>query len=256
MRISASSLGAIAVASGALLGAAMPAHASVRLDLTDVTGAVSLTCDTAFAISATNCNSGSGFSILGGGTGIGFNGTVGGFTVFTTTFVSNMPGDPAGATLDGSTTQVRRVASGQGDLRIDLSGFGYTMPAGVNKTLRGSSTLSSSDGSFAPTDLVFNQFIANAGNVFPVANVDPTVSCTMSLAASALCNTSTLAWADPLGGTFSMRDVQLIRLSTGARVNTTISGSVNSVPEPMTLSLVGAGLLGAAFAARRRNKMA
>lgn len=256
MRHAFGSIGKVAAVAAVLAGFATASQATVRLDLTDVGAAVSLTCDTAFAVSAVNC--GAGFTILGGGTGIGFNGSIGGFSVFTTTFASNVPGSVTAATLDGSTTRVTRTGVGQGDLRIDLTGFGYTLPAGTAKTLRGSASLTSSDSTFAPTDLVFSQFIANADNLFPTpGGGNPTLSCTMTpISASDNCATGSVNWFDPLGGTFSMRDVQLIRLSTGRTVNTTISGTVNAVPEPMTLSLVGAALLGVAVATRRRANKA
>jgi hypothetical protein len=249
-----SHIGKVAGAAALALAAMSSANATVRLSITDVGAAVSLNCDTAFAVSVVNCNA-SSFSILGGGAGISFNGTVGGFKVFTTTFASNVPGTATAAILNGSTTTVERLGVGQGDLRIDLSGFGYTMPVGALKTLRGSASLTSSDNSFGATDLVFSQFVVNADNVFPVAGVDPTVSCVMAISSSDNCNAPTVAWTDPLGGTFSMRDVQLIRLSQGHLVNTTISGTVNAIPQPMTLSLVGLALVGAAVASRRKSKV-
>lgn len=250
-----SSFSKLGAAAAVLLGVATSAQATVRLDLTDVGAAFSLTCDTAFAVSGSNC--GAGFTILGGGTGIQFSGTVGGFSVFTTTFASNTPGSATAAILNGSTTLVTRTGAGQGDLRIDLAGFGYMMPAGPLKSLRGSASLTSSDGSFGAGDLVFNEFVASPSGAFPIAGTDPTRQCTMTpISSSDNCSTSTLVWADPLEGDFSMRDVQLIRLSNGRTVNTTISGTVGAVPEPMTLSLVGAALLGVAAAARRRANKA
>jgi hypothetical protein len=252
MHTTASWLGRIAASAGVLLGVATPAHATVSLDLTDVSSGTTLACDTAFAVSAVNCGVAAGFSIIGGGAGIGFSGTVGGFSVFTTTFASNLPGTPTAALLNGSTTLITRTAAGQGDLRIDLVGMGYTMPAGPWKTLRGSASMTSSDNIFGAGDLVFSEFVASADNAMPIPGTDPTRQCTMSISSNSSCSTSSILWADPMGGTFSMRDVQLIRLSSGHTVNTTISGTVAAVPAPMTLSLVGAALLGAALAARRR----
>jgi hypothetical protein len=252
-----STLTKLAVAAVAVGGFVSTSQASVRLSLTDVGAAVSLTCDTAFAVSAVNCDAASGFSILGAGTGIGFNATIGGFSVFTTTFASNIPGAATGATLDTSTTRVTRNSAGLGDLRIDLAGFNYMLPAGVLKSLHGSASLSSSTGGGAGS-LLFTQFMVNALNAFPTAVVDPTLACTISPigATSANCDAGALQWSDPLEGTFSMRQVAVIRLNQGSTVNTTGTQTVNSVPEPMTLSLVGAALLGVAAAARRRSNKA
>lgn len=245
-------LGRIAVAAGVLLGVATSAHATVRLDLTDLSSGETLACDTAFAVSAVNCGVAAGFTIMGGGAGIGFSGTVGGFSVFTTSFVSNVPGTVSAALLNGSATLITRTAAGQGDLRIDLVGMGYTLPVGPWKTLRGSASMTSSDDIFGVGDLVSSEFVANADNGMPIPGTDPTRQCTMSISSSNSCSTSSIFWNDPLGGSFSIRDVQLIRLSSGHTVNTTISGTVAAVPEPMTLSLVGAALLAAALAGRRR----
>jgi hypothetical protein len=245
MRTSFSKLGAAAVV---LLGMATSAQSGVRLDLTDVGAGINMFCDsTAFAA----C--GAGFSLTASG-GLRFEGTVGGFSVDTTSFSSNLPGTASAAILNGSTTQITRTGSGQGELRIDLSGFGYTLPAGEFKTLRGRASVTTSDETFGTGDLVFNQFIVDPGNGFPVVG-DPTRvrSCTVTLIAdSGNCSTSVSVWQDADLGTFSMRDVQLVRLTNGHTVNTTISGTVGRVPEPMTLSLVGVALLGVAAVARRR----
>ena len=252
-----STLTKLAVAAVAVSGFVSTSQASVRLSLTDVTASVSLTCDTAVAVSALNCDAASGFSILGGGTGIGFNATVGGFSVFTTTFASNIPGAASGATLDTSTTRVTRTGLGLGDLRIDLAGFNYSLPAGVLKSLHGSASLSSSTGGGAGS-LVYTEFMVNALNAFPTAFADPTLFCTIAPipTSSANCDAGSTQWSDPLEGTFSMRQVALIRLNQGTTVNTTGTQTVTSVPEPMTLSLVGAALLGVAAAARRRSNKA
>jgi hypothetical protein len=53
-----------------------------------------------------------------------------------------------------------------------------------------------------------------------------------------------------------MRSVQTFTLNNARTANTSFSTLVTAVPEPMSLSLVGAGLLGAALVSRRRNKAA
>jgi hypothetical protein len=53
-----------------------------------------------------------------------------------------------------------------------------------------------------------------------------------------------------------MRIAQEISLQAGEKVKTQASLVTVAVPEPMTLSLVGVALLGAAVAARRRSTKA
>lgn len=244
------SLVKIALAAAALVGGS--AQATVLLNLEDLTGGVSKTCNTGAAITATNC--GAGFSIIGGGLGITFSGVVGGFDVFTTTFASNLPGTATAATLNASTTQVKRIGAGTGDFLIDLTGFGYTMPEGANKYLTGSASLTSSDTSFGAGNFVRSEFYADALNLGGKGT--PEINKILNLANSASGDAPTILWTDPGLDTFSMRDIQIIRLSNGKLVNTTLSGTVTPVPEPMTLSLVGAALLAAGVASRRRANKA
>jgi hypothetical protein len=246
-----------AAAAAVLAGSVGSANAFVLLNLQDLSAAVSKTCNTSAAVVNVvggNCAAVDGFSIIGGGLGISFSGTVGGWDVFTTTFASNIPGTATAATLNASTTQLKKNSAGTGDFLIDLTGFNYLLPAGGTKSLRGSASLTSSDTSFGAGNFVQSEFYADPNNTGATAT--PFLACNMNLAPSANCDTAQIEWNDPGLGTFSMRDVQIVRLSQGKLVNTTLSGTVGAVPEPMTLSLVGAALLAAGVASRRRAKAA
>ncbi len=250
-------LSKVAAAAGIMLASVTSAQATVALEIRDVTASVSLFCDTSLTFTASNC--GAGFIATFGGSFIAFTGNVGGFNISFTNFVSNTPGTPGEAILNGSTTQVERIGAGQGQLQIDLKGFNYLYPAGELKTLSGSASLTSSDTAFGSgplgADRVFSRFLAAGDNLIPGVG-DPETFCSIAISTNNSCGTGQLYWTDADGGFFSMRDVQLITLSEGKKVNTTVSGTVSAVPEPMTLSLVGAGLLGAAAVARRRAKKA
>jgi hypothetical protein len=258
MRNSVPSLGAIAVAAGVLMGVATPAQSRVVLTLT--AGGSTLSCDSSIGGCA------AGFTITSvGGTGVFFSGTINGFSVTMTSGVANIPGTAAGAELNGSSTSVSRTGSGQGTLTIDYSGYGYLNPAGADKFLTGAASLSANNWfGGGGGDTVASSFAASAGNTLPslVSSVgNPFTSCSMAPASSTTsisnnCVAAQQTWADTPSTTFSMRSVQTFTLSNARTANTSFSTLVSAVPEPMSLSLVGAGLLGAALVSRRRNKAA
>jgi hypothetical protein len=262
MRNSVPSLGAIAVAAGVLMGVATPAQSRVVLKLT--AGLTTLTCDTSLAVSVSNCSTGFLISNVGG-TGVFYTGAINGFSVTMTSGVANIPGSPGGAELNGSSTAVTRTAAGQGTLTIDYSGYGYLNPDGANKFLSGSASLSANNWlGGVGGDTVASSFAASAANALPslVSSAgNPFTSCSMAPASSGVsisnnCVAAPQTWADTPGTTFSMRSVQTFTLNNARTANTSFSTLVTAVPEPMSLSLVGAGLLGAALVSRRRNKAA
>lgn len=251
MRNSVSSLGAIALAAGLLLGVASPAQSRVVLTLQSGTTTLSCTNNNGTAVGC-----GAGFSILGN-TGIFYNGSLNGFSVGMTVGISNLPGDPSGAFLTGSDTLVQRIGAGQGALTIDLQAFGYLEPSSPSKTLHGGAAFSSNT-TWQAADSVVAHFAANAGNGTPSFShsaANGYTTCTVTAAiTSGRCDAPTVLWNDP-AAPFSMRNRMTYTLSNGAVATGSHSATVN-VPEPMTLSLVGAALLGAAVVSRRRNKSA
>lgn len=252
MRNSVSSLGAIALAAGVLLSVATPAQSRVVLTLQS--GGTTLTCTNNNGVAQGPC--GAGFT-LSGTTGILYSGSLNGFSIGLTVGISNLPGDPNGAFLTGSDTFVSRTGAGQAALTIDLQAFGYLEPSSSNKTLFGASSFSSNTN-WQATDSVVGQFAANASNVAPLLShsaFNGYTTCTVTASTtSGRCDAPTVLWTDPVSP-FSMRNRQTYTLSNGAIATATHSGTVQ-VPEPMTLSLVGAALLGAAVVSRRRNKSA
>lgn len=254
MRNSVSSLGAIALAAGLLLAVASPAHSRVVLSISS--GGTTFACDNSLAVTTTNCAVGS-FNLIGS-TGMTFSGSLNGFTVGMTVGLSNLPGDPNGAYLTGTDTFVQRTGAGQAGLTIDLRALGFQQPNHPNKTLFGASSFSANTP-WQAADSVVGQFATSASNA-----LNPTLShsvgngyttCTVTAAAGATsgrCDAPTVLWSDP-SAPFSMRTRQTYNLSNGAIATFTHSATAQ-VPEPMTLSLVGAALLGAAVVSRRRNK--
>jgi hypothetical protein len=242
----------LAVAAAALLGAASAAQAKVVLTVQayDSSAALlsSLSCDSsAFGACA------SGFILLP--TGLVFVGSVSNFSVSTTSFTGNMPGTALSATLNASTTSVsNNSVSGFGYLYIDVYATDYLFPAGNDKYLSGSASITQAGSSVTAGDYLQSNFYADGTNNGLATNMR---TCTVASSTNGSCAAPAAGtWNDANGGFFSMRDIQTFRLSGGSTINSTASGEVTPVPEPMTLSLVGAALLAAGAAARRKAKKA
>ncbi len=243
----------LAIAAAALLGGASVAQAKVVLTLQayaadGVTLLSSTTCDSS-AFGACSAS----FSLIGGG--LSYVGTISNFSVSTTSFSGNMPGTPASATLDASTTRVLNTnASGFGYLYIDVYATDYLFPSGNDKYLSGFASITQPASSVSAGDYLQSNFYADGTNAGLATNLR---TCTIMAATNASCAAPAAGtWNDANGGTFAMRDIQTFRLSAGNTINSTASGEVTPIPEPMTLSLVGAALLAAGAAARRKAKKA
>lgn len=244
----------LAIAAAALVGAVSGAQAKVVLTLSSFAsdGTTLLgtkTCDSsAFALCSSD------FSLIGGG--LSFVGNVANFSVATTSFTGNLPGTPLSATLDASTTRILNTSaagSGFGYFYIDVYATDYLFPAGDDKFLSGSASITQTGSNVAAGDFLQSSFYADGTNSGLATNGR---SCTVASTTNGSCNAGTGLWNDANGGTFSMRDVYLYRVTAQKTINSTASGEVTPVPEPVSLSLVGAALLAAGAVARRKAKKA
>lgn len=253
----------VAMAAVAVVGVSTSAQAYVFMRLADLAADVttiqfSASCNTSLAqnnIAGGNCSTVDGFTGYAlNGNGISFNGTVGGFSVFTTSGFGDIPGTPTSASLDTSSTRIRNVSgvAGIDNFYIDFRGFDFLFPAGEDKTLFGSASHSSTAPGAGETVNTF--FYADPLNGGGVTVAD---SCSMVVTTNASCNSGApIVWSDVGLGAFSLRSQQYVALNNGSTVNTTTSVIAGAIPEPMTLSLVGAALLAAGFASRRRANKA
>ena len=257
----------VALAAATLVGMAGGAQAGVLLQIADLnpgTFAVQSikSCDTRLAQgvgAGTNCAVADGWLNYSlGGTTLIFTGSVGNFSVSTTSGTSNIPGTPTFSFLDTSSTSVKNTsADGTGTdlMYINFVGFNFFFPDGGTKTMFGtashSGTVNGSNPAAQSVDTFFYADPTNAG-LGAGAAVD---SCLMALTTNGSCNTGDpVIWNDVPGTSFSLRSQQFFRLNGQTQTNATTSLIVRPNPEPMTLALVSAALLGAGLASRRRSQ--
>lgn len=245
-----------ALAAAAVLGLASSANAYVVLTITDLSTATTVTCNSFVG----GC--GSGFGVANNA--ISFAGSVGAFDIGFSSGTSNAPGNALFATSNTATTTVFRndAAAGTKSLVIDLIAFDFFNPTGLQKTMEGSATPSNTIGFNSPLESVFTNFRVNSdnGSTAPSFNLVPggpvtSFSCTYNPASPTQCfNAGNAVWNDPASGQpgFSMRTQQSFNILAGTSINSSSSLTVRNVPEPLTVSLVGAALLAAGVASRRK----
>jgi hypothetical protein len=258
-------------AAAALLSASMGASASITLTLQYDDG-IALRQATCSAATATCVGDSVGsFTFIAGNVGaasasVAFKATnwygwdFGGADFVNVSSASgNMPG-AAEARLSLSNFSIHRVgAIGNGALNFSAVGNQYFMPADQEKSFVGSSSMTRFEGpDIGPGSSQFTRFFAsgNPSVALPAFLLD---QCAGVIGVNANDRSCSVAgnWTDPNPAGFSMRIQQQIVLATGESVQSQGSLTLRArVPEPMTLSLVGVALLGAAVAARRRSSKA
>ncbi len=252
-----------AIAAAMVFGAASSANATVSLSFTD--GANTVICST---VTGTCAGSGAGaFTVLSSidmaaGAIIEikavnwFGWNLGG--LFDGSSATSLYG-AVDSTLNVDTFLVERIAgNGTGTLVLNANGFDYSQPPGVMKNSRGSSSMIRQGGpNLDVNSSLFTRFYGDDANGFP-GPADLLAQCTAPVGTNTNDRSCSVSanWSDPGQGTFSMRIAQSITIQAGEKVKTQASLTTQSVPEPMTLSLVGAALLGVAAAARRRSTKA
>ena len=253
----------VAMAAVAVVGVSTSAQAYVFMRLADLnpvdaTIQTQVVCRTDMAqnnAAGGNCSTTDGFAGYSLGTNtILFLGSVGNWNVSTTSGVANVPGTPIAATLDSSSTSVVNKSVAFDSFYIDFRGFDFLFPAGEDKTLFGTASHSTSTVVAGAPATVNTFFYADPMNGGGTTVAD---SCSMVLSTNASCNSGApIVWSDVGLGTFSLRSQQFFNVNGGQVINSTATVTVGAIPEPMTLSLVGAALLGAGLVSRRRAKKA
>jgi len=255
----------LALATAALVGATTSAHAYVFMRIADLaadqtTIQFAASCNTSLAqsnVAGGNCSTLDGFSGYAlNATGISFQGTVGNFKVFTTSGTSNIPGTASAAFLNTSSTSVENLsANGTGldTMYIDFRGFNFSAPDTAFKTLFGSASYSGTiSGSGAGAQELDTRFYADPTNGGGTVVAD---DCVRAIVIADACDSGApVLWSDVPGSTFSLRSQQYFSIVGSTITNATTSVVARPAPEPMTLALVSAALLGAGLASRRRSQ--
>lgn len=242
----------LALAIGAAAGLSSTAHASLLINISDLTGTVTVnSCDTALAQSATNCVGYVGYAL--GANSVQFSGTVGDFIFASTTFSSNAPGTsgPFGSAFGTSTNLFISSAAAAQTLKIDFTAFGFTRPAGAIKHLTGTSSQNGDASGGATQSYGFYIDGTNSGQQNTGVTCGPVPLVSAGGGCSAAADITTV------GAIFSLSDVAtyFVAVSGGnfQTSSTVTATTVATVPEPPSVALVSLALLGAGIFSRRRK---
>ena len=236
------------------LACSQQAKASLFINITDGTGTA--TCDNSSAAGVTACTT-AGFVTSLNSNNIGFsNFTVGGYTFLGNSGVNaNVPRNGLIGLVSDSKLNIQHN-SGLADLQVTFAAQGFTAPVGSNLTFSASDTgnwtLATAGGDHGDFTGWLNA--SNSTATTGTAAVTPTCFGPLGASTSFSCSQASPDVPASAAGTYSLVGRELIHLNVNDIASFQATEIVSAVPEPMTFSLMGAGLLGLGLLRKRMSR--
>ena len=247
----------LGILGAAALVVAATERAEAALFVSISANAANATCDNGTAAGVTACTA-AGFATSLNSNNIGFGGALGAFSVGGYTFSgtsgvnANVPGDAPSFVSDSKLTVTH--TTGAGDLTVDFAAYNFTIPAGPLMSLSAAST---GDYTLAQLgDLSRFTAWARADNLTTIPGgtaVAVTPDCVPGVGLTKSCRTeSGDVLFTRLATPFSLTGREFIHEAIGSIGSYQGTAAVTAVPEPVTMLLLGTGLIAVTRRLRKR----